>query len=188
MPCLHKGNSRRIASMTTDPRDAEIARDAKRFWEKVDVRGPDECWPWLSTKDRKAGRGRFYLHGRNRVAPAVALELSGKPMPSDRTFACHSCDNPNCVNPRHLWWGDVRMNGQDAAQKGRLYGQDRTHCIKGHELSGDNLQINSQGRRRCATCQKRHQLKYQSDPAIVKRRNDQQNERRRLKRCLMNSI
>ena len=24
----------------------------ERFWEKVDRRGPDECWPWTAYSDR----------------------------------------------------------------------------------------------------------------------------------------
>ena len=34
-------------------------------------------------------------------------------------FACHTCDNPRCVNPRHIWVGDAAQNNHDARRKGR---------------------------------------------------------------------
>lgn len=34
-----------------------------RFWQKVDKKGPDECWGWKSTKNWQ-GYGLFYLDGR----------------------------------------------------------------------------------------------------------------------------
>lgn len=91
---------------------------AERFWEKVERRGHDECWPWLGSKDRW-GRGYFSFRGKTERAPRVAWSLSyGEPFPADKD-ACHTCDNPTCVNPRHIWIGDARENLRDAVRKGR---------------------------------------------------------------------
>lgn len=134
----------------------------RRFWAKVDRRGPDECWPWLGSCSRRYGT--IFDNGRNRRATQVAWEIHNKaPFPSG-LHACHSCDNPQCVNPYHIWPGTARQNIQDALRKGRLnlavlrsynYNRDKTVCYKGHPLSGDNLGIRKDGRRACRACQRR---------------------------------
>src|SRR5262249_45155763 len=95
---------------------------AERFWPKVDRRGPDECWPWLASKDGN-GRGEIWVNGHHVKAPRIAGGLEhGQPCPSEFD-ACHSCDNPACVNPKHIWLGTAKDNALDASQKGLLRGR-----------------------------------------------------------------
>ena len=92
---------------------------ATRFWSKVDIRGLDECWLWLGFKNHK-GYGRFHPSSKE-MAPAhrVSWELTfGKKIPKG-TYACHSCDNPSCVNPHHIWPGTPAQNTTDMIAKGR---------------------------------------------------------------------
>lgn len=91
--------------------------DKARFWAKVDVRGPDECWPWKGGVGTGGygsfSKGKKYSLRANRVAMA----LDGRD-PLD-LLSCHTCDNPPCCNPAHLWAGSGLENAKDAVSKGR---------------------------------------------------------------------
>ena len=107
---------------------AVIARAAKaektgtpqeRFWQKVDKKGPDECWPWTAAvRNPKEGYGAFWLDGRHQPANRVALLFSGVDVPSGMV-ACHRCDNPGCCNPAHLFPGTPKANNDDKVAKRR---------------------------------------------------------------------
>lgn len=95
-----------------------IPDDVKaRFWAKVDVRGPDECWPWTSSAT-PAGYGRFQFLRRAWSATHISLSIDGRPR-INGLLALHSCDNPRCVNPAHLWWGNYVDNAKDMTDRGR---------------------------------------------------------------------
>lgn len=89
----------------------------ERFSSRVDRRGDDECWPWTGGHDAD-GRGRFWLDGRNVPAPRVALILAGEEY-REGQMACHHCDNPPCVNPSHLYFGDALSNVRDMLTRSR---------------------------------------------------------------------
>lgn len=83
------------------PRGDPIAR----FWSRVDVRGPDDCWLWQGAK-QGSGYGEMCVHdscGRPRLkvgAHHVALWLVG--VNTEGYSVHHKCDQIACVNPDHL--------------------------------------------------------------------------------------
>ena len=92
----------------------------ERFWEKVDVRGPDECWTWTAGT-ASHGYGIIARGSPQRgmlLAHRVSYELHRGPIP-DGGHILHSCDNRLCVNPAHLSLGTNAANVADMVAKGR---------------------------------------------------------------------
>lgn len=87
------------------------------FWAKVDVKTQGECWEWTAAKKPK-GYGNVRINKKYLLAHRVAWELANFPIP-DGFMVCHSCDNPSCCNPGHLFLGNARSNFTDMVRKGR---------------------------------------------------------------------
>ena len=91
----------------------------ERFWAKVKVGAPDECWLWQASKTNK-GYGQIARGRRGSgmdFAHRVAWSLrNGDP---GGLCVCHRCDTPLCVNPAHLFLGTQADTQRDKAQKGR---------------------------------------------------------------------
>ena len=88
------------------------------FWAKVEIRGPDECWPWGARRDDEGyGQVRTSKPRQTKRAHIVAHEISKGP--ANGMLVCHSCDNPPCCNPSHLWLGSAGDNVRDSYAKGR---------------------------------------------------------------------
>lgn len=158
--------------MPIEPKDGPIlqmtAEQIARFWSYVDASGgPDACHPWTggtkagSTSGRRRVRhmyGRLKLGvGCDRFAHRIAWVLTNGPPPAESPLLDHICRNTLCVNVRHLRPCTNRENTVDfttASFCGR--NASKTHCLRGHELSGPNMytEITRSGRtgRKCIAC------------------------------------
>jgi hypothetical protein len=114
---------------------------SERFWQKVDKLGLDECWAWLGAKDKygygRIGRGGLGHRSKTELAHRVSWELHNGTI-EDNLFVCHSCDNPNCCNPNHLFLGTQFDNMKDAASKERVKRGTAHHNVK---LSPEKVKI-----------------------------------------------
>lgn len=94
-----------------------VSNAPEDLWRRVDVRTPDECWPWKGPGD-KDGYGRMKIGDGTVRAHRVAWALGHGFDPGD-ALVLHRCDNPPCCNPAHLFLGTHTDNVRDMHSKDR---------------------------------------------------------------------
>lgn len=128
-----------------------------RLWKRVNKNGPipahrpdlGPCWIWTGTL-RDDGYGVLTINHQTKYAHRVAYELTKGEIPAGYTTD-HLCRVHACANPDHL---DPISRGANVLRGVGYSGTNarKTHCKRGHPLSGSNLYTLGLRQRRCREC------------------------------------
>ena len=111
-------------------------KDIDRFWSKVDVKGPNDCWEWTTTL-YVDGYGQFMINKTSRRAHRISYQLANNTIPN-KMVVMHTCDNRKCVNPSHLKLGTQKDNIHDMMNKGRKPKIHRQGTLNGRAVLDEN--------------------------------------------------
>jgi len=137
---------------TPSPRDDHYRAKLKSLL-KVCESG---CWEYQGWRNQW-GYGTMGYCNDTWMVPRLAFVLWKGPIPAGH-YVCHTCDNPPCANPDHLFSAVSRDNLKDCVAKGRHVQANRTVCIHGHPLTPENVRIHFEKRtgktkRHCKRCE-----------------------------------
>lgn len=135
-----------------------------------------DCIVWKGDAHRN-GYGYINSRGRRFTTHRVSWALHFGPIPAG-LFVCHTCDNPPCINPDHLWLGTTSENTADMVAKGRsnpwpgLDAAAAAHaakrarlvveCKHGHRRTPENTYVSPEGKRSCRDCWRENSRRWKA--------------------------
>ena len=132
-----------------------------RFFPRL-VERPNGCIEWTGARVRQYGVLR--VHTVHWSAHRLAWTLAYGQIP-EGLHVLHSCDNPPCCNPAHLFLGTQSENMRDKVSKGRQganLNRDKTQCKNGHSFTPENTFIR-RGARVCKICRRAYTRQWQKN-------------------------
>ena len=139
-------------------------RQERNLFAKIEVTG--FCWNWLGPLNER-GYGQFRVGQRMIRAHRVLWEWLVADIPEGLVLD-HLCENQRCVNPDHLEPKTQRANVLRGRSQVAINAQ-KTHCLRGHELAGENLILKFSNRdalwrRICRACKNAEQRERRARP------------------------
>ncbi|MET8518144.1 HNH endonuclease signature motif containing protein [Streptomyces sp. NPDC005077] len=131
---------------------AESSSLPERFWSKVQIGEPVDCWLWVGAKSSN-GYGNFKHADTFTSAHRLSFADAYGSVP-DGSVIDHLCQTRACVNPAHM----ELVSHAENVRRGRAGENHRvkTHCPKGHPYDAENTYWHPAGHRECRTCRKSH--------------------------------
>jgi hypothetical protein len=120
------------------------------------------CWVWINPGNR--GYGSVRINGKHAPSHKALFEHANGPIHAGFELD-HLCKNKACCNPDHLEIVTHKENNK--RDPGAWKNKEKTHCLRGHPLSGDNLYVTNEGYRQCKECAALRHLKFRTARAAI---------------------
>ncbi len=118
--------------------------DISRFESKIERIPEGGCWVWMGAKFSSTPYGQFSIRDENGNRKTVSAHRFSfavhRGAVVDGMCVCHTCDNPLCVNPSHLFLGTSGDNNRDRAKKNRSF-RPVGELKSTHKLSTDQVAL-----------------------------------------------
>ncbi len=128
-----------------------IIEELKNRFNK-NIKKTKTCWVWLGSTDTY-GYGRITINYVVFKAHRLSYMIF-KGIIKPNYLICHTCDNPLCVNPDHLFEGTPKQNTLDCIKKHRNHNQSKTKCKNNHKYMKETIywQFNKKTNKKCRVC------------------------------------
>ncbi len=133
--------------MARKGRKMKEQEDPKKLLLERIKKMPSGCWEWQGYK-HTSGYGAIMFGAKAWVASRLSWTVFRSSIPTGM-LVCHTCDNPPCINPAHLWLGTYKQNSDDKISKKRdfhpsrprVLSEQKVRAILAEPLTVSNLKL-----------------------------------------------
>ena len=99
--------------------DCDLSRRLPQFFvDRISPNKKTKCWDWTGNLTGRDNRAFAWWGGKTRIAARVVYAFFYGDF-KEELCVLHTCDNPSCVNPEHLYLGNQKDNARDRESRGR---------------------------------------------------------------------